>query len=105
MSTQVASKKNREAAARTNTRERRNRIAMEVATGSNNSGDFSNSSSLRSNNPTLMQQNFGNHNARYRDLVAAFGRLRPGEQLGVADGNGNGTATSARRSGLVFSAG
>ncbi len=75
MSTQVSSKKNKEASrGHTKVSGRRDRVTKEVLSGQNNRGDFKNSSEMKGYNRTLNQQNFGTHKDRYADLVAAFGR-------------------------------
>ena len=82
---QTASKANKEAARKTNTRARKERLTRDAVTGNASRGDYSNRSEMRNDNKSLTGQNFGTHNDRYADLVAAFGRARK-DQVD-ADGN------------------
>lgn len=79
---QVSSKRNKEVSAEhTRATGRNKRINEEYNSGKDTvSGDFNNSSDMKkyrgkeSGRTGLTQQNVGNHNQRYRDIVAAFGR-------------------------------
>lgn len=88
MATLVSSKKNKVVSAQ-HTREsgRRGRITSEINAGANNRGDFANSKEMGNykGKGTLKQQNIGKRQDRYRDLVAAFGRV-------TNEGPGNGSA-------------
>ena len=82
---QTSSKANRKASAQTNTRARRERITAEAVSGTTHKGDFTNKGTMRSANRSFTGQNFGTHQKRYADIVAAFGRAR----LNQVDENGN----------------
>lgn len=73
MPIQVASRKNREAAATTDARGRRNRIQGEFDTTGMIRGDYANKSAMRDRNKHLTGQVFGNRAQKAYDIKRAFG--------------------------------